>query len=81
MPIPQPCGPPRLQPMDRLLLPRTLGRTPAADAALAAALCLLAAGGLLSGQVDEHPLAVTLPVAGSRTSSAGPDASRQAPST
>lgn len=49
-----------------LLLPwsgRWIGRLPMADVVLAAALCVFAAGGLLSGQVDEHPLAVTLPVA------------------
>jgi signal transduction histidine kinase len=47
----------------RLLLPRALGRLPATDAALAAALMVLAVGGLVSGQVHERPLAVTLPVA------------------
>lgn len=49
--------------MTRLLLPRTLGRLPLADVALAAALAVLAAGGLLSGQVQERPLALTLPIA------------------
>ena len=33
------------------------------DAALAAVLCVVAAGGLISGQVDERPLAITLPIA------------------
>jgi signal transduction histidine kinase len=40
-----------------------LGRLRIADAALAAALCFLAVGGLLTGQVQERPLAVTLPIA------------------
>jgi signal transduction histidine kinase len=33
------------------------------DAALAVALCVLAVGGLLTGQVDERPLSLTLPIA------------------
>jgi signal transduction histidine kinase len=33
------------------------------DAALAAALCVLALGGLLTGQVDERPLPITIPIA------------------
>ncbi|CCH77285.1 putative Histidine kinase [Nostocoides japonicum T1-X7] len=49
--------------MARLLLPRALGRLPVADAALAVALCVLAVGGLATGQVDETPLAVTVPIA------------------
>jgi signal transduction histidine kinase len=49
--------------MPRLLLPRTLGGVPVVDAALAAALCVLAVGGLLTGQVDERPLAITVPIA------------------
>ena len=39
------------------------GRLPAADAVLAAALCVFAVGGLLGGQVHERPLGVTLPIA------------------
>lgn len=49
--------------MDRLLLPRSLGRLPVFDAALAALLCVFAVGGLVTGQVAEGPLAVTVPVA------------------
>jgi signal transduction histidine kinase len=49
--------------VDRLLLPRALGRLPVADVALAVALCVLAVGGLVTGQVDEKPLAVTVPIA------------------
>ena len=51
------------QPMAHVLLPRGLGRLPVADAALAAALCVVAVGGLLTGQVQERPLSVTLPIA------------------
>jgi signal transduction histidine kinase len=36
---------------------------PLTDAALAAALCVLAVGGLLSGEVHERPLGATLPIA------------------
>jgi signal transduction histidine kinase len=36
---------------------------PVRDAALATALCVLAVGGLLSGQVHERPLGVTVPIA------------------
>lgn len=39
------------------------GELPVLDVALAGVLCVLAVGGLLTGQVDEHPLTVTLPVA------------------
>jgi signal transduction histidine kinase len=49
--------------MPRLLLPGALGRLPATDIALASALALLAIGGLVTGQVDEKPLSVTLPIA------------------
>ncbi|QGN32555.1 sensor histidine kinase [Microlunatus sp. Gsoil 973] len=49
--------------MGRLLLPKVLGRVPVVDAALAAALCVLAVGGLLTGQVQERPLVVTVPIA------------------
>jgi signal transduction histidine kinase len=49
--------------MPRLVLPRTLGGVPVVDAALAAALCVLALGGLLTGQVDERPLPITIPIA------------------
>lgn len=49
--------------MARLPLPRLLGRLPVTDVALAAALCAFAVGGLVSGQVDEKPLAVTIPIA------------------
>lgn len=49
--------------MARLLLPAALGRLPVTDAALAAALGVLAVGGLVTGQVQEHPLGVTLPIA------------------
>lgn len=48
--------------MARLLLPAALGRLPVTDAALAAALGVLAVGGLVTGQVQEHPLGVTLPI-------------------
>ncbi|HEX7740792.1 MAG TPA: histidine kinase [Marmoricola sp.] len=43
--------------------PHLAGRIPLTDAALAVVLCVVAAGGLLSGQVHERPLAITLPVA------------------
>jgi signal transduction histidine kinase len=49
--------------MKRLLLPRRVGRLSVSDVALAAALCFLAVGGLITGQVDERPLAVTVPIA------------------
>ncbi|MGN6522319.1 MAG: sensor histidine kinase [Actinomycetes bacterium] len=49
--------------MGRRLLPSPLGRLPLTDAALALGLAVLAVGGLLSGQVQEQPLSVTLPVA------------------
>lgn len=49
--------------MARLVLPRTLGRLPVTDVVLAAALCVLAVGGLVTGQVDEKPLAITIPIA------------------
>lgn len=49
--------------MARLLFPRMPGRPAISDVALAAALCFLAAGGLVSGQVHERPLGVTLPIA------------------
>jgi signal transduction histidine kinase len=49
--------------MARLLLPRPLGRLPVGDAVLAAALCVLAVGGLLSGQIQESPWAITMPIA------------------
>lgn len=49
--------------MTRPQCPNALGRRPVADAALAGALCILAVGGLATGQVDEHPLAVTVPIA------------------
>lgn len=49
--------------MARLLFPRALGGFPVADAVLACALGVLAVGGLLSGQVDERPLTITLPIA------------------
>jgi signal transduction histidine kinase len=48
--------------MARVLLPPALGRLPVLDATLAAALCVLAVGGLVTGAVDERPLAVTLPI-------------------
>lgn len=48
--------------MARRPLPRILG-LPVVDAALALALCVLAVGGLLTGQVQERPLAVTVPIA------------------
>lgn len=49
--------------MGRLVLPSTLGRLPVTDVVLAAALCVLAVGGLLTGQVDEKPWAITVPIA------------------
>lgn len=49
--------------MTRQLLPPAWGRLPLTDALLALALCVLAVGGLLTGQVQEAPLAITLPVA------------------
>jgi signal transduction histidine kinase len=49
--------------MTRLLLPSVLGRPRVADAVLAAALCVIAVGGLLTGQVQERPLVITLPIA------------------
>ncbi|HET8716447.1 MAG TPA: histidine kinase [Nocardioidaceae bacterium] len=49
--------------MSRLLLPRALGGLPVTDGVLAAALCVLAVGGLVTGQVQERPLAITLPIA------------------
>lgn len=39
------------------------GGLPVLDVALAAVLCVFAVGGLVTGQVQEHPLAVTLPIA------------------
>jgi signal transduction histidine kinase len=53
--------------MTRRLLPRSLGRLPVTDAALAVALCVLAVGGLASGQVQERPLVVTAPIAATST--------------
>ena len=44
-------------------LPLLFGRIPLADAALAVVMCVVGVGGLLSGQVDERPLAVTVPIA------------------
>lgn len=49
--------------MARLLLPGALGRLPVTDVALSAALGVFAVGGLVTGQVQEHPLAITLPIA------------------
>ena len=49
--------------MTRQLLSPAWGRLPLTDALLALALCVLAVGGLLTGQVQEAPLAITLPVA------------------
>jgi signal transduction histidine kinase len=49
--------------MARLLLPGALGRLPVTDVALAVALGVLAVGGLVTGQVQERPLAITLPIA------------------
>ena len=49
--------------MARLLLFRPLRRLPVTDVVLAVALCVLAVGGLLSGQVLEKPFAVTIPIA------------------
>lgn len=49
--------------MARRLLRTGLGRLPVVDAVLALALCILAVGGLLTGQVEEQPWAVTIPVA------------------
>lgn len=49
--------------MSRLLFPSPLGRLPVADVVLAAALCVLAVGGLVSGQVQETPYVITLPIA------------------
>lgn len=49
--------------MARRQPPSWLGRIPTGDVVLAAALCVFAVGGLVTGQVDEHPLAVTLPIA------------------
>jgi signal transduction histidine kinase len=49
--------------MSRLFLPRALGGLPVTDVVLASALCVLAAGGLATGQVQERPLAITLPIA------------------
>ena len=49
--------------MSRLLLPRVLGGLPVTDVVLAAALCVLAVGGLVTGQVQERPLTITLPIA------------------
>lgn len=39
------------------------GGLPVLDVALAAVLCVFAVGGLVTGQVHEHPLGVTLPIA------------------
>jgi signal transduction histidine kinase len=49
--------------MSPLLLPSRFGRLPVADVVLAAALCFLAVGGLVSGQVEERPFAITVPIA------------------
>ncbi|WP_298131450.1 histidine kinase [Micropruina sp.] len=49
--------------MARRLLPTTLGQLPVIDGVLALALCVLAVGGLLTGQVQEQPWAVTVPIA------------------
>lgn len=49
--------------MSRLLFPRVLGGLAVTDVVLAAALCVLAVGGLVTGQVQERPLALTLPIA------------------
>jgi signal transduction histidine kinase len=40
-----------------------IGPVPVVDGVLALALCIFAAGGLLGGQVHEHPLAITVPIA------------------
>jgi signal transduction histidine kinase len=53
--------------MARRLLPPALGRLPVADSALAVALGVLAVGGLASGQVQERPLAITVPIAAAST--------------
>ena len=42
---------------------RLPGSLPLLDVVLAAALCVLAVGGLVTGAVDERPLAMTLPIA------------------
>ncbi len=49
--------------MASLLIPTPLGRLAVSDVVLAIALCFLAVGGLVSGQVDEKPLVITIPVA------------------
>ncbi len=49
--------------MARRLLRTGLGRLPVVDTVLALALCILAVGGLLTGQVEEQPWAVTIPIA------------------
>ncbi|MEO5610826.1 MAG: histidine kinase [Ornithinibacter sp.] len=53
--------------MARLVSPRALGRLPVTDVVLAAALGVLAVGGLVTGQVREVPLAITIPVAAAST--------------
>ncbi len=49
------------------MVPRRLGPLPIIDVVLAAALCVLAVGGLVTGQVDEKPLSITIPVAAAST--------------
>src|SRR6185312_8177566 len=49
--------------MSRKMPPRMLGPLPATDVLLTGALAVFAVGGLLTGAVQEEPLAVTLPVA------------------
>lgn len=49
--------------MSRKMPPRMLGPLPATDVLLAGALAVFAVGGLLTGAVQEAPLAVTLPIA------------------
>ena len=53
--------------MARLLLPSSLGRLPVSDVALAVAMCIFAVGGLVTGQVQEYPLAITVPIATAST--------------
>ncbi len=49
--------------MARLSLPTPMGRLALSDVVLALALCVLAVGGLVSGQVDERPFTITGPIA------------------
>ena len=49
--------------MARRLLPRSLGELSVIDLVVAVALFILAVGGLLTGQVQEKPLSVTIPIA------------------